>query len=101
MDSVMPNNQRSVISQWVRLTHGHELVYCVTRSELFSDELGRFVSFGVGISDRSSNVCTYLEDISPDRNAVLGFAKRCSDMEVFPEHLQDTAENFLAGLYSV
>jgi len=99
MDSIIANKQREVVRQLVRTTNGHELVYCVTCSELRSDELGQFTSFGLEILDRSTDTYANLDDISPDCDAVLRFAKLCFDLEVFPEQLHDAAENFLAQLY--
>ncbi len=99
MDSIRSHEQYEVVRQWIHIAQNRKMKYCVTRSKIFSEDLGWYTTFGMEIMDCSTNECSRVEDISPNGEAVLRFANLCSDLEVGPEHLLDTAENFLALLY--
>lgn len=99
MDSISSNEQHEVVRQWIHIAQNRKMKYCVTRSKIFSEDLGWFTTYGMEITDCTNNESSRLADISPNCEAVLRFANLCSDLEVGPEHLLDTAENFLAHLY--
>ena len=76
MDSIRSHEQYEVVRQWIHIAQNRKMKYCVTRSKIFSEDLGWYTTFGMEIMDCST-----------------------SDLEVGPEHLLDTAENFLALHY--
>ncbi|MCI9456051.1 MAG: hypothetical protein HFE44_03615 [Oscillospiraceae bacterium] len=88
-----------VIRQWVNNTGERKLIYRVIRSEVCLEELDWVTTFGMEIVDCASEERSVLADISPNYDAVLLFAGRCSELEVLPAHLLDVAEDFLAAQY--
>ena len=97
----MESNLREyeVVRQWVHGTGEKRLIYRVIRSRIHSEELEGVTTFGVEIVDCASEERSMLADISPNCEAVVLFAGRCSRLEVLPAHLPDVAEDFLAEQY--
>lgn len=91
--------QHEIVHQRTYCFQNRKLLYRVIRSRKYSEELDWFTTFGMEIENCSTNVHSRLDDISPNYEAVLQFAELCSELGVEPEHLLDTAENFLAELY--
>lgn len=97
----MDSNVRKyeVVREWVHNTGERKLIYRVIRSQICLEELDWVTTFGVEIIDCASEERSILVDISPNCDAVLLFAGRCSKLEVLPAHLLDMAEDFLATQY--
>ena len=67
--------------------------------ESFCEEVG-IVTYGISAWQRYSRkiveVCS-IEDISPDKRAVLKVAEYCQRVQLSPIHLMDVIEDFLSG----
>ena len=77
-------------------------IYEITESEEFVEETGKITSYGIKIcnSDRElakqKNESCCIENISPDRNKIVEFKKLVEELELYPIHLPDAVEDFLA-----
>ena len=77
-------------------------IYEITESEEFVEETGKITSYGIHIynSDRElakqKNESCRIENISPDRNKIVEFKKLVEELELYPIHLPDAVEDFLA-----
>ena len=77
-------------------------IYEITESEEFVEETGKITSYGIQIynSDRElakqKNESCRIENISPDRNKIVEFKKLVEELELYPIHLPDAVEDFLA-----
>ena len=77
-------------------------VYEITESETFVEETGKIISYGITIynSDRElakhKNESCRVDNISPDHNKILKLKDIMEELELYPIHLRDVVEDFLA-----
>jgi len=71
------------------------LLYQMTVTERIDAELGRFRTYGIRIGD------AVIPDLSPNEEAVRRLVCTCAAQEVFPEQLQEIAEDFLGTVYGL
>ena len=77
-------------------------IYEITESEEFVEEIGKIISYGIKIcnSDKElaklENESCHIDNISPDRDKIIEFKKLVEELELYPIHLPNVVEDFLA-----
>ncbi len=69
------------------------LQYIPVREELFSPELGNYVSYGIRAVLASGEEATSVSDVSPDFAFVQKLAALCTSEQLSPIHLHDVVED--------
>ena len=72
-------------------------IYECIREELYSKELGSYVSYGLRCTHEEGNVLV-ISDISAERNIVETLARICNDEALECIHIYDVIEDFLAQM---
>ena len=77
-------------------------IYEITESEEFVEEIGKIMSYGIKICNsdkelaKQKNECCRIDNISPDRDKIIEFKKLVEELELYPIHLPNVVEDFLA-----
>lgn len=73
-------------------------VYALTTSTIHYQDFGLIDTYGITISGQGKTVS--IKDISTDFNAVKYLYNLIVEEELYPEHLTDVVEDYLAGTFS-
>lgn len=68
--------------------------YFPFREELYSEELGRYESYGIRVV-RHGRVVLRLSDVSTEAARVISLCRRCTKGQLDPIHLRDVLEDVL------
>lgn len=68
--------------------------YIPVKEDLFSRELGHYISFGIEALEHGS-LCRRISDISTDEDFVAALARKCTSGQLDPIHLLDVIEDSL------
>lgn len=93
--------ETSVLLERHRNLLGRERRYRMMVSQLYSEDLGRYQSYGIEILCEVSREKAAFYDISPDINAVLTLFFQCVEGDVPCEQLLDVTEDFLGRWYGM
>lgn len=77
-------------------------LYEITKSKILIDEQGIITVYGIRICNTNPKLAEkdgehcLIDDISPNYNQVRRLKELIEEMELFPVHLHDVVEDFLA-----
>lgn len=69
------------------------IYYKVVKQKLFTEELGKYVSYGIRIHTEGS--CFVLQDVSTNKRELRRMVALCNKHRVDPRHLTEIIEDFL------
>ena len=69
--------------------------YIPIREELWSDEIGKYISYGICALDRYTKV-DFVSDVSTDYDLICAFTEICTLEALDPIHLRDAIEDLLS-----
>ena len=67
--------------------------YLPIREAHYSDDLGRYISFGIKAVDSRNNVILFISDVSVNESLVNSICIDCTKGELNPIHLLDVIED--------
>ncbi len=77
-------------------------IYEITEGEEFVEQIGKIKSYGIMICNSDKNLAkqknesSRVDNISSDYNKIVDFKKLLEENELYPIHLHDVVEDFLA-----
>ena len=72
----------------------HNSIYIPVKESLYSQELGRYFSFGIEVQEQGPQRLK-VSDISTNESFVAELARRCTSGQLDPIHLYDVVEDSL------
>lgn len=69
--------------------------YIPFEEELYSDVIGKYVSFSIKVIDECKKVLFSVPDVSPDKTKVTLLCEKCTQGGLSPIHLYDVIEDNL------
>ena len=75
--------------------------YEVCEENLYHEDIGEYVSYGIKAFSISMNCRTeiaFVSDVSVDKTAVRNLCKKCTLGNLHPIHLMDVVEDFLCNI---
>lgn len=77
------------------LTARTRLTYSVFSEETISSEHGKYIAYGIAVSDEQGRLLRAVHDITCDRSALESLATLCNQLSLSLCHLDDVIEDFL------
>lgn len=72
--------------------------YCVEKEVLYNSQLGRYVSYGIGVylvKEKSRKRLEYVSDVFLSEKDALSFVRLCNSLDLEPVHLPEAIEEAL------
>lgn len=72
--------------------------YCVEKEVLYNYQLGRYVSYGIGVylvKEKSRKRLEYVSDVFLSEKEALSFVRLCNSLDLEPVHLPEAIEEAL------
>lgn len=66
-----------------------DMRYMTLREELYSEELGHYVSYGIRAEDGAGRTLAHISDVGLEEEKVIGLTERLNRLEVSVLHLMD------------
>lgn len=72
--------------------------YYVFSEEIFNEEIGHYVSYGIGVADDKNQFdIKKISDVSTNKDAILRLVFLCNELELSIIQLNDVVEDFIVS----
>ena len=73
-------------------------LYFPVKQQLYQEDLGNYVTYGIAawrISSLHTSACAFISDVTLNHRAAVDLCRRCTLGQLDPKQLEDVVEDFI------